>query len=762
MNHDPRPGFWAFAIALTSVIGASAVPSAASPPSPPATAALAPATAPAKIRRLPPPAPVPWQTAVQSGPVRFATDVVPILTRAGCNQGACHGAQSGQGGLKQSLRGWDPAYDWEQFVKDADGKRIDKKQPEKSLVYLKPTGQVSHGGGQRFKPSSPEAQVLLRWLKDGAAGPDETLVVRELTVSPAEQVLERKGTSLQIRVVARMSDGTARDVTDLARYSSYDEGVASVSESGHVTALRGGESAIMVSYAGFVKVANVVVPLAPRPLSLANLPRGNWIDSLVYPKLAQLRIEPSGPASESEFLRRVYLDTIATLPTPAEARSFLRDREPEKRRKLIDRLLERPEYVDFQALKLADLLRVNSLFLSDEGADRYYRWIHDRIAARLPYDQLVRELLTGRGSTYRTGPANYFRVAGNPEELAETTSQTFLGVRLQCAKCHNHPFEKWTQNDYYSLAAFFARVGRKGGPEFGEEQVFVRTAGEVVHPKTKKPLLPRSLGAAPAKVQPEHDRRAALAGWLTSRGNRQFARVAVNRIWAEYFGRGIVDPIDDFRVSNPPANGPLLERLATEFTDHGFDVRHVTRLILNSRAYQASSIATPTNRADERHFARALPRRLTAEQAMDAIAQVTGKSDRFGNRPMGTRAIQLRDSRSGAYFLEVFGRPKREINCACERDMGANLSQSLHLINSPNLNGKLRAEDGRLTKLVKAGWSDLDIINELYLATLSRYPTPQEVQVALKQVRVTREQRTAALEDLLWALVNTQEFLYNH
>jgi len=693
---------------------------------------------------------------------------VPILTKAGCNQGACHGAQSGKGGFKQSLRGWDPAFDWEQIAKDSNGKRIDKSHPEKSLFFLKPTAQVSHGGGQRFKPDSAEAQVLLRWLKEGAQAPDDKLAVREVIVSPREHVLHRKGEKLQIRVLARLSDGSARDVTDLARYSSYDEGIASVDDGGRVTALRGGESAVMVAYAGFVQVSNAVVPVGERPMTEtpAALEErrvcGNWIDGLVLDKLKQLRIECSGLSTDEEFVRRVSLDTTATLPTAEETRAFLRDRDPEKRYKLIDRLLERPEYVDFETLKLCDLLRVNSQFLSEEGADRYYRWIHDRVAQGVPYDRFVAELLTGRGSNYRVGPANYFRIADGPDELAETTSQTFLGVRLQCAKCHNHPFEKWTQNDYYSLAAFFARVGRKGGPEFGEEQVYVRTSGEVTHPKTKRPMSPRFLGGDTAKLTVDEDRRVALATWLTSRGDRQFARVAVNRIWAGLFGRGIVDPVDDFRVSNPPANGPLLEALAREFSDHGYDVKHITRLILNSRTYQSSSMATPTNRQDERHFARSLPRRLTAEQAMDAIAQVTGKTDRFGNRPAGTRAIQLRDSHQGAYFLEVFGRPKREILCACERDMGPNLSQSLHLINSPNLNGKLRADDGLVHKLIKAGRSDLDIIEELYLAALSRGPSPDELHVALQQVRAKMEQRAPALEDILWALLNTQEFLYNH
>ncbi len=752
-----RAVWWSAVLGLAGAAAAApGYPASAEQP----RALIPPSPAPAHQE---PSVPIPWQKAVSRGSIRFAADLVPILTKVGCNQGACHGAAAGQNGFRLSLRGGDPAFDWEQITRDANGKRIDKAHPEKSLVFLKPTGQVPHGGGQRFNPDAPEARVLLHWLKEGAPAPDDQLVVRAVDVTPAERVLAHKGDTLQIRVLARMSDGTTRDVTDLARYSSYDEGVASVSDTGKVTAERGGESAIMVAYGGFVKVSNGVVPVGPRPISLARLPRNNWIDDFVYRKLEQLRIEPSGLCTDSEFLRRATLDTTATLPTPEETRAFLRDRDPDKRRKLIDRLLERPEYVDFETLKLCDLLRVNSLFLSEEGADRYYRWIHDKAQAGVPYDRFVRELLTGRGPNYHSGPANYYRVSDSPEELAETTSQTFLGIRLQCAKCHNHPFERWTQNDYYSFAAFFARVGRKGGPEFGEDQVYVRTTGEVTHPKTKKPMAPQYLGSPAPAIPGDEDRRAVLADWLTSRGNRQFARVVVNRIWAELFGRGIVDPIDDFRVSNPPANGPLLETLTAEFVDHGYDVKHITRLILNSRAYQLSSIVTPTNTRDERHFARALPRRLTAEEAMDAIAQVTGKSDRFGIRPMGTRAVQLRDSRVGSYFLEVFGRPKREILCSCDRDMGPNLSQSLHLINGSDLNSKLNAPDARLATLIKAGESDLlDIINELYLATLSRYPSPVELHVALSQVRDKKEKRQAAFEDILWALVNTEEFLYNH
>jgi Protein of unknown function (DUF1553)/Protein of unknown function (DUF1549)/Bacterial Ig-like domain (group 2) len=699
--------------------------------------------------------------AGKRAPVRFTTDIIPIFTKIGCNQGACHGAQAGQGGFKLSLRGYDPDLDYDQIVKQANGKRVNKEKPEESLLLKKPTAAVPHGGGRRIEKGSPPYETLRRWLKEGMAAPDEKLAVQQVTLYPAERLFSRPGEEQQLLVTARLSDGTTRDVTAMARYSSNDDAVATVDETGRVTAKGGGASAIMISYLGRVKISRVAVPVGPKPLDLSRLPRANYIDDQVYRKLEQLRIEPSGTAPDREFLRRAYLDVIATLPTPAEAAAFLADTDPRKREKLIDRLLARPEYVDDRALRLADLLRVNSQYLSDEGEDRYYRWIHDAVEANMPYDRFVRELLTGRGSNYHVGPANYYRVAEKPEELAETTAETFLGVRLQCAKCHNHPFENWTQSDYYSLAAFFARVGSKYGPEFGESQVVVRTSGDVKHPKTKAVMAPKYLGADTAPIPDGQDRRVALANWLTARDNLSFARVAVNRIWADYFGRGIVDPVDDFRISNPPANEELLDALARDFIAHGYDVKAITHTILSSRVYQQSSVATPTNARDLKHFARAYPRRLTAEEALDAVAAVTGKPDRFGIRPAGTRAIQLRDARPGSYFLEVFGRPKREILCACERDMQANLAQSLHLINSDNLNSKISADDGRIARLLKAGATDRNIIAELYLAALSRYPSPREMQATLQQLRDARSRREG-LEDVLWALLNSEEFLFNH
>jgi hypothetical protein len=723
-------------------------------------------------------------------PVSLANDLEPLFTKIGCNQGSCHGQQNGQGGFKLTLRGYDSAFDYEQIWRADSARRVNAKEPEKSLLLTKPTMQVPHGGGPRLKQGSPEYILLYRWVveqgkkqeqkeptrdKAAATPTPEEVILRELVVFPAERVVPKPGLRQRILVTARYSDGSFRDVTGLARYQSQNDAVAAVDDTGVVAAKQPGESAIMVAYGGEVKVANIIVPQAlvmspkaaasPIPVKVQTVK--GYIDRLVELKLARLRVPVSGRTSDSEFLRRVSLDTIGTLPTPDETRAFLTDRDPAKRTKLIDKLLERPEFVDYRTLRMADLLRVNGQYLSEEGADVYARWIHDRVQKNVPYNQFVRELLTGRGSTFHVGPANYYRVATNPEDLAETTAQSFLGVRLQCAKCHNHPFERWKQKDYYGLAAFFARVGRKGGPEFSEEQVYVRRDGDAHHPRTKQLIAARFLGGEEPKLDPESDRRAALAEWLTSKENLDFARVAVNRIWADYFGKGIVDAVDDFRVSNPPSNGPLLDALAKDFIAHNYDVKCITRVILNSETYQRSSEILPGNAKDERHFARAYARRLPAEPLEDAVCQVTGKPDKFGAFPQGWRAIQLRDSKTGSYFLEVFGKPKREILCACERSQGSNLAQSLHLINSGNLNNKLASADGRLATLLKqvekldAVVGNTKIIEEFYLLTLCRYPNPSETKVMLRHVSEAKDRRKG-LEDSLWALLNSEEFLFNH
>jgi hypothetical protein len=715
------------------------------------------------------PAPkTPATAAFQLAPVSLANDVEPVLTKLGCNRGACHGAQHGKGGFRLSLSGFDADFDYQNLVREAQGRRVTVAAPERSLMLLKPSLQLPHGGGRILIKGAPEYNLLLRWIKQGAPAPnDKEPHLIAVDVTPGERVLPKSNLHQQIRVTARYSDGATRDVTALARYNSQNDAVAGVDGVGLVTTKKPGESAVMVSYGGDVKVVRILVPYSNPPVDFAKLHHANYIDELVYRKLAQVRLTPSPLCTDAEFIRRVYLDAIATLPTPDETRAFLKDTDPDKRAKLIDRLLERPEYVDYRTLKLADLLRVNGQYCSDEGADVYYRWIHDRVQKNVGYDQFVRELLTGRGSGFHVGPANYFKVATNPEELAEATAQSFLGVRIQCAKCHNHPFEKWKQKDYYGMAAFFARVGEKYGPEFGESQVYVRRDGDEYNPRTKQLVLPKFLGGPQPTLADEEDRRAVLAKWLTARENKDFARVAVNRVWADYFGKGIVDAVDDFRVTNPPSNEPLLNALADDFSAHNDDIKYITRQILNSDAYQRSSRIVPGNARDERNFARAYPRRLPAETMLDAIAQVTERPDRFYPYPEGWRAIQVRDSRTNSYFLSVFGRPKREVLCACERSLQPNLAQSLHLINSGNLNDKLTDGKGRIAQLLKQyektppELAGKQMTEDLYLLTLCRYPTPTETKNLLAYVAKTKDPRKA-YEDSLWALLNSEEFTYNH
>lgn len=698
----------------------------------------------------------------------LANDIEPELTKIGCNRGACHGAQHGKGGFRLSLYGFDPEFDYASMVHEGRGRRVTVADPTHSLLLLKPTLQMPHGGGQVIKPGSPTYNMLLRWIRAGAPAPsDRERHLAGVTVTPDECVLPHANLHQQIHVTAKYSDGSTRNVTEMARYASQNDAVANVDGVGNVVTKQPGESAIMVNYAGEVRVVHILVPFANPPVDFAKRRRANYIDDLVYRKLTQIHLTPSPRCTDAEFIRRVYLDAIATLPTPKETRAFLDDPSPDKRSKLIDALLERPEYVDYRTLKLSDLLRVNGQYCSDEGADVYYRWIHDRVEKNIGYDQFVRELLTARGSAFHVGPTNYFKVATNPEELAEATAQSFLGVRIQCAKCHNHPFEKWKQKDYYGLAAFFARVGQKDGPEFAETQIYAKRDGEVNHPRTGQVIAPKFLGGAEPKIDDEDDRRIALANWLTAKTNKDFARVAVNRVWAEYFGKGIVDAPDDFRVTNPPSNAALLDALADDFIAHGYDVRYITRQILNSETYQRSSVILPGNARDDRNFARSYPRRLPAETMLDAISQVTERPDRFGSYPEGWRAIQVRDSRIDSYFLSIFGRPKREILCACERSLQPNLSQSLHLINSGNLNDKLGDDNGRVAHLVKQyektppDAAAKNIVEELYLLTLCRYPTRPEMDQARSHIAKTKGPRQA-YEDCLWALLNSEEFAFNH
>jgi hypothetical protein len=748
----------------------------------------------------------PGKTAVAK-PVSFNLDVVPILTRIGCNQGACHGSQYGKGGFKLSLAGFDTDLDYLNIVKQARGRRIALADPRRSLLLLKPTMTVPHGGGRRLEPGSPDYKTLLRWLQEGAPGPnpaDPTLT--KVDVFPNERILPQGDRPLRLVVRATYNNGMTRDVTAHTRLQSLNDAVVACTPEGLVTPVGKGQTAIMVRYGGLATVATFIVPytrLSPHPLTpspaqgrggtiaqqpahrLPLLPsageggrgdegvRSGLIDTLVAKKQRQLGLTPSPLCDDRTFIRRVSFDLIGTAPTPAEIAAFLADRSPDKRAKLIDTLLARPEYADYWTLKWGDLLRSNRTTLNPKGMWSFTNWIHEQMAQNRPIDQFVRDLILAQGSTYTNGPSNFYRVADNPQDLAETTSQVFLGVRMQCARCHHHPFEKWSQADYYELAAFFARIGRKESNEFGifgnEQVVRVNDGGEVTHPKTGKVMYPTPLGVKLASLpgvklpdpDADGDRRRALADWLTSKTNRLFARNIANRYWGYMFGKGIVNPIDDQRVTNPPTNAALLDYLADELVRSNFDLKHLLRLICTSQTYQRSSQATPQNKADELFFTHYLPKRLPAETLLDAVDFACGTHEKFPDLPMGTRAIQLPDPNVGSDFLDVFGRPQRLIACECERMSEPNLSQTLRMMNGELINRDVSKPEGRITKLIAAKKSDDAILNELYMDTLGRPPRLRERNMVLGVLAFSND-RKSVFEDVLLTLLNSKEFLFNH
>ncbi len=629
-----------------------------------------------------------WCAApVVAGPTGIRNDVMAVLSKGGCNQGTCHGNQNGKNGFKLSLRGEDPAFDLASLTRDMLGRRVNPLRPAESLLLLKPTGAIPHEGGKRFALHSIEYNILARWIAEGL--PPDSLDAPRLSrieVTPAEKILIEPANRVQLRVRATFSDGNVRDVTRLAVYE-LSNAVAAVTPTGKVERRQMGEAAILVRYLD--QRATVQLAFVPARLHFAwqEIPERNYIDHHVLAKLRALRILPSPLCSDSVFLRRAYLDALGILPTPEEVRSFLSDSRPDKRTRLIDQLLERPEFADFWALKWSDLLRNEEKALDRKGVQIFHHWIRQWIAEGKPLNEFARQLIASRGSTYRHPPANFYRALRDPRTRAETTAQVFLGIRLQCAGCHNHPFDRWTQDDYHRLAAFFARVSYKivenrrsdrlDEHEFdGEQIVWLARQGEVKQPRTGQTMKPQFLGVSNTDLRSDADRLEALADWIARPDNPFFARAQVNRIWYHLMGRGIVDPIDDFRPSNPPANGPLLEALEKDFVAHRFDLRYLVRTIMNSRAYQLSAVPNETNRDDEANFSHALVRPLQAEQVLDALAQVTAVPVKFNGFPAGTHAIQLPGVRptrqrnekpaEGELFLQRFGKPERLLSCECE------------------------------------------------------------------------------------------------
>jgi hypothetical protein len=694
--------------------------------------------------------------------VSFNYGALVALSKQGCNQGACHGSPSGKGGFRLSLRAYDPVLDTETLIRESFNRRSNIMEPDASLLLRKPLMEVAHGGGRRLAKGDPSYTILRDWIAQGCqVDPADAPTCVKVDVYPRQRVYHRPAHSQQLVVLATFSDGSVRDVTALASFSSSDEAVATVDNNGLVVGLDRGEAAILVRYLEHMETSSLMFIKDIKGFQWTNPPENNLVDKYVFEKLRQLQILPSELCSDEEFVRRVYLDVIGLLPKVEESQAFLADKDPQKRSKLIDSLLERPEFAEFWALKWGDLLRLRNNKVSQAGVHKFNRWIARAVRSNMPYDQFARELLTADGSTFNNPPANFFRTAADTNDCTETTSQLFLGIRIQCAKCHNHPFERWTQDNYYGIGAFFNRIQRKKNTDKDDLIIFVSRAGEVTQPRTGKQMKPWLPLKGDADLPAEDDRRPAFADWLTSADNPFFAKVQVNRLWGHLLGRGVVEPVDDFRDSNPPASAALLENLAKDFVAHGFDNKHTIRLILNSRVYQLSSRKNDFNKDDVKYFSHARTRLLTAEQLLDAICQVTSVDEKYTGLPAGTHATQLPSPDIDNYFLKVFGQPARETACQCERSSESNLSQALQMINGPLVHGKVRDEKNRLRQLLTAGKPNEEIVKQLYLAAFCRAPSEPELAAAVNHVKASGDQ-VKGLEDVCWALLNANEFLFQH
>jgi hypothetical protein len=704
--------------------------------------------------------------------VSFTEHVLPILYKAGCNGGACHASQHGKGGFTLSVMGFDPPADRNMIVRDRMQRRVNLLVPEESLFLRKPLMELPHGGGRRLIPGSNDHQILQAWIAGGAAEPKaDAPKVERLIVTPAERI-GTPGFKQQLRVQAVDSTGATRDVTAWARYDSMDDSVVSVSPSGLLSAVGRGQAPVMIRFEGQAEIAMTVVPFADS-VALDGWQSRNFIDDLAAAKFRELGITPSGLCDDSTFLRRAFLDAVGALPSREETVAFLESPDPDKRAKLIDRLLGfdpdparnpfNDQYAAFWSLKWADLIRNSSTTLGDQGMWALHNWLRESFRTNKPFDQFVRELVTAKGSIFSNGPANYFRVASNAPDLAEATAQLFLGTRLQCAKCHHHPFEKYSQADYYGFAAFFSRVAVKGSSEFGnfggESVVWVRPSGEVTHPRTGAVMKPTPLDGEP--VDDPLDRRVALAKWLTAPENEGFARHVVNRLMAHYLGRGLVDPVDDMRATNPPSNPALMAALVVDFRESRFNVKHLMRRIMHSRLYQLDSQPTAANQADTRFYSHFRVKRLAAEPLLDAVDQATGSVTKYPNLPLGTRAIELPDANYTNPFLVTFGKPKRASVCECERTPDENLAQALHTLNGDVIASKIADAHGRVAKLLAENKPASEQVTDLYLTTLCRRPTPAEVEFGTSYL-ATAPSPQEGLQDLLWGLMNSKQFLFVH
>ncbi len=712
----------------------------------------------------------------------FRNDVLPVMTKIGCNSGPCHGAAAGKNGFKLTLRGYDPITDYYTLTHQALARRTNRLEPAKSLILLKPTLTVPHGGGRRFDVGSPEYQVISGWLAQGMPAPQESdALVTDIQVLPREASL-RPGAQQQLIVTAVFSDGHTVDVTRWAKYDSGDEGVASVDNNGHVTMHGYGEAPVTVWYQSHVTFSRLRIPF-PYKLEVATFtraPRNNFIDGYVLSHLKALHIPPSPPANDAEFLRRAYLDATGVLPNPSEVDGFLHDASPNKRDGLIDSLIKRPEFVDYWSYKWSDLLLVSSNHLANEEMWSYYNWIHDSVASNKPWNQFASQIVTATGPTLENGAANYWVIHRDPLDTSENMAQAFMGINISCAHCHNHPLAKWTQKDYYGMANLFARVRLKTfassgfrpgvGPLFNDVTVYSAPTGEFMDDRLMIPLPPKPLDATALSSEMPGDTRQYFSKWLTSPENPFFARNIVNRVWRNFMGRGLIEPVDDLRDTNPATNDELLNALVKDFVAHNFDVDHLIRIIMQSATYQTSSRPLKENIDDDKYGSHFLIKRLPAEVLLDAYSQVTQVPEKFEGYPVGMRGMQLPDTAVKSYFLTAFGRPPRAQTRESERTSVPTVTQALHIINGDTLNNKLRAPDNSVDMLIRLGFSDEQILDYLYLASFSRHPTDAERAALLDALAAAEKEKAAgtgdsrrmAWTDMSWALLTSKEFMFNH
>jgi len=732
------------------------------------TAGTATITAEADHRR------VSFQVTVEAPPAEermsFVSNVLPVLSKAGCNAGGCHAKPEGQNGFKLSVFAYDPKSDYAEIVKDNRGRRVFPAAPEESLLLKKPTLAVDHEGGLRLERDSEAYRTIVRWIELGMpySQPDEP-TLEEIQVFPAERRYKKLSTQ-PLLVQARYSDGVIKDVTALAEFSATEKEMAKVDDHGLVSVGQlSGEGVIVARFMGLVAISRVIVP-ADRVLPdsvYAALPVHNEIDTHLYARLQKLGLVPSELCTDAEFIRRASLDAIGTLPTPEQVREFVADPAPDKRERLIERILAEPAYADHWAIKWGDLIRPNTARVGIKGVYLLDQWIRTSFRENKPYDQFVRELLTAQGSTHQYGPAVIFRDRRDPVDTSAFVSQIFLGTRLECAKCHHHPNEKWSQSDYYQLAAYFSEVKRKGqgisAPISGEaEYIYHAPGGEMKHPVSGEVLKPKPPDGPEAELAPDQDPRVALVDWMSRPDNPFFARAVANRIWSQFMGRGLVDPVDDFRASNPPTNEPLLNFLGADLVRNGYDLKQLMRTIMRSRAYQLSSLPNEHNLADTRNFSRSYRRRIPAEVLLDAVSALTGTPDTFMGLPPEARAIETWNHRLESEFMDAFGRPNSSAECPCERDRQTSVVQALHLMNSNKLQARISDPEGRAAKLAGSTMSEAEIIGELYAAAYGRKPTEEEVGLAAQAFTADGATRQTAVEDIMWALINSAEFVFNH